>query len=216
MTYPVPLVACAALGLFIGCSQPSTVDAGYDFASDPNAAQRALLDPDVSSGTRDSAKFRDAVNDALVAHTVSDLELVRPDEPGEHITLELTTTDRSGAPIEGAVVRIFATDAEGIYNPNRDGEDMPRIFGSAVSDAHGQVTFHLVRPGPYPGTRNPRHVHVNAYKGELKWRAPGYLTFDDDPLLDEPQNEEPRNEAVRISMDASGDRPVGRATLILE
>ena len=64
--------------------------------------------------------------------------------------------------------------------------------------------------------RGPRHVHVNAYKGDLKWKVPGYLTFDDDPLLDEPQNEEPRDEATCISMDASGDRPVGRASLILE
>ena len=216
MTHRVLLAALLGVGLFTCCSQPDAVDSAYDFDADPGAAQRALLDPDVPFETRDSAAFRDAVSEALVAHAISELDLVRPDEPGQHITLELKTVARSGEPIAGAVVRIFSTDAQGIYNPRHDGEEMPRIFGRAVSDANGLVRFRLVRPGAYPGTRNARHVHVFASKGDLRWRAPGYLTFDDDPLLEEPQNEEPRSESVRIAMDASGIRPVGRASLTLE
>lgn len=169
-------------------------------AADAGACQRALLEPAFHAGLRDRPGFREAVQDAAVEHGVSRLVLVGGDEPGEWIEVEGRTVDAGGEPVAGAVVRLFATDAEGRYHPELEGERTPRIFGTLVSDDEGRFGFRTVRPGPYPGTRNARHVHVAVRAGERRLAAPGYVVFDDDPLLAEPQNAEQRGEALRIRM----------------
>jgi len=181
-------------------------------AADPAVCQRALLEPAFEAGLRDHPAFRDAVAAAAVAHGVSRLVLAGPEEPGEWIEVDGRTIDAAGAPVAGAVVRLFAADAEGRYHPVLEGERVPRIFGTVVSDEKGRFGFRTVRPGPYPGTRNARHVHVAARAGELRLAAPGYVVFDDDPLLAEPQNAEQRGEALRIRMPADGS---ARGTLDL-
>lgn len=181
---------------------------------DPQAVQRALLEPAFDAGLRDRPAFRSLVDEAAVAHRISRLTLVGPEETGEWIEVEGRTLGPDGKPVAGAVVRLFATDAEGRYHPVLQGERTPRIFGTVVSDREGHFAFRTVRPGPYPGTRSPRHVHVGVRAEGLRLAVPGYVVFDDDPLLDEPQNAEPRAEAVRIRMrvDAEG---VARGTLEL-
>ena len=72
-----------------------------------------------------------------------------------------------------------------------------------------------VPPGPYPGTRNAIHLHVQARKHALRLATPGYVVFDDDPLLAEPQNAEPRGEALAIAMRSEAGRAVGELTLPL-
>lgn len=181
--------------------------------ADPQACQRALLEPAFDAGLRDLPEFRSAVDDAAVRHGISSLTLVREDEPGEWIEVEGHLVDSAGAPVPGAIVRLFATAADGRYHPEIEGERLARIFGTVVADAHGRFTFRTVRPGPYPGTRNARHVHVSARKGNLRLARPHYAVFDDDPLLEEPQNAEQRGEAVRIEMKRVDGQ--ARGTLVL-
>lgn len=183
--------------------------------ADPAAYQRALLDPTFADGLRDRTDFRDAMHGAAVRHRIHRLRLVPKTEPGDTLEIRGRVTAPDGGPAADAVVRVFATDAEGRYHPTLPGEDHPRIFGTLVTDAEGRFTIETVRPGPYPGTRNPRHLHVGVRSGDGRWRlaAPGYVVFSDDPLLFEPQNEEPRGEAIRIAMEPeTGGR---RGTVVL-
>lgn len=175
--------------------------------ADSTTYQRALLDPAFADGLRDEEAFRDAMHAAAVQHGIHRLRLVPESEPGEWITVEGQVNGPDGAPVAGATVRLFATDAAGLYHPTLPGEERPRIFGTLVSDEEGRFTFETVRPGPYPGTRNPRHVHVGVRSadGAMRLAAPGYAVFSDDPLLFEPQNEEPREEALRIAMEEGGE-----------
>jgi protocatechuate 3,4-dioxygenase beta subunit len=183
--------------------------------ADPDACQRALLEPAFHAGLRDRPAFRSMVNDAALRHSIDDLTLVSRDEPGEWIEIEGRTVDRSGAPVPGAVVRVFSTDASGRYHPQIDGERTPRIFGTLVANAEGRFAFRIVRPGPYPGTRNARHIHISARAGNLRLAAPQYAVFDDDPLLQEPQNAEQRGEAIRIHMRKTDGHPRGTIQLPL-
>lgn len=182
-------------------------------ARDGDAAtvQRALLDPAFAGELRERAAFRDLLHRAAVRHRVHELQLAPDGEPGEWIEVRGRTVTTDGAAIAGATVRVFATDAAGRYHPERDDERTPRLFGTLVSDADGHFIVRTVRPGPYPGTRNPRHLHIAANEGARRLAAPGYVVFDDDPLLFEPGNEEPRGEALRIHMQG----PTGNLTLPL-
>lgn len=175
--------------------------------------QRALLEPSFQGSLRESQEFRRALHQAAVEHRVSRLQLVPDGEPGEWIEIEGHVVDAAEEPVAGAKVHVFATDAAGRYHPEREGEETPRIFGTLVSDDRGRFSFRTVRPGPYPGTRNPRHIHVQVRAGNRRLAAPGYVVFDDDPLLFEDGNEEPRSEALRITM-AEESRNL-RGTLVL-
>lgn len=184
-------------------------------SEDPQACQRALLEPEFArSGLRDLPEFKAALEAAAVEHGLSSMCLASPDEPGEWIRVEGRAVDGGGRAVSGAVVRLFATDAAGRYHPKLEdtgeAERIPRLYAAIVTDVAGRFEFQTVRPGPYPGTRNAIHVHVSAQSGELRLAAPNYAVFDDDPLLAEPQNAEQRGEALRIRMRTDGARGDGR------
>lgn len=224
------------LVLQIGCApppEPVATDDAYDTAvmrtadgnddhaldalcvaleQEPDAYQRALLDP-AFAALRDSDEFREAMHDAAVQHAISQLTLAPHHEPGEWITVEGRVIDENEDAVVGAVIKVFATDEQGLYHPEIEGEGTPRIFGTLVSDTDGRFMFRTVRPGPYPGTRNARHIHISARNGDMRLAAPHYAVFDDDPLLAEPQNAEQRGEAIRILMNEDGDPSRGRVVL---
>jgi protocatechuate 3,4-dioxygenase beta subunit len=86
-------------------------------------------------------------------------------------------------PIVGASVYVYQTDARGYYRPddpmgNRD----PRLRALLRTDGQGRYTYRTIRPGSYPGTQVPRHIHYEV-------AADGHgsrifeIVFDDDPLV---------------------------------
>ena len=57
---------------------------------------------------------------------------------------------------------VYQTDARGEYVPGgtgASGSDRPRLFGYLRSDARGEYSFSTIRPGSYPNSRNPGHIH---------------------------------------------------------
>ena len=59
-----------------------------------------------------------------------------------------------------ASVYVYQTDARGHYRPddamgNRD----PRLKALLRTDGAGRYSFSTIRPGSYPGTRVPQHIH---------------------------------------------------------
>jgi protocatechuate 3,4-dioxygenase beta subunit len=184
--------------------------------ANPQAVQRALLEPVFHNEFRDQKEFREIVHAAAVKHRISRLVLVSRDEPGEWIEITGHVVDADGVAVPGAIVTVFATDDQGRYHPEIDGEGTPRIFGTLVSDAVGDFVLATVRPGPYPGTRQARHIHIAAVCGSLRLARPHYAVFDDDPLLQEPQNAEQRQEAMRIEMKSVDGEARGTLRLPLQ
>jgi protocatechuate 3,4-dioxygenase beta subunit len=109
---------------------------------------------------------------------------VAPDkEPGIPLRVSGVVVDSAGAPIRGASLYVFQTDHEGYYGvkPASDNRN-PRLKLFLRSDARGAWSFETVKPGSYPNSRVPPHIHFEV-------SAPGRSTkifeivFEGDPFV---------------------------------
>jgi protocatechuate 3,4-dioxygenase beta subunit len=85
------------------------------------------------------------------------------------------------SPAAGAILYAYQTDATGVYNKDRGAP--PRLRGFMKTDADGRFEYDTIRPGSYPGTRVPAHVHHHAWGGGWPAQWLTELNFTDDPFL---------------------------------
>lgn len=102
-------------------------------------------------------------------------------EPGEPLILTGTVYDPAGRPQPGVIVYAYHTNAEGKYPSARDVDDRNarrhgRLRAWARSDASGRYRFDTIRPGSYPGRRDPAHIHMHIIE-------PGCATYWIDDVL---------------------------------
>ena len=119
-----------------------------------------------------------------------------PGEPGPRLEVKGVVYAADGrTPVPKASVYVYQTDARGYYRPddargNRD----PRLKALLRTDAAGRYSFTTIRPGSYPGTRIPQHIHY-----EVAAEGNGPVVFDDDPHV----TDEVRRRATGPSSGAS-------------
>ncbi|HWN09554.1 MAG TPA: hypothetical protein VNO50_09860 [Pyrinomonadaceae bacterium] len=112
--------------------------------------------------------------------------IVSDKEPGEPLIISGTIYAPDGrTPLEGINLFVYQTDATGVYSTggnNGDNRDT-RIHGVVRSGADGRYEIRTIKPGSYPASRNPAHIH--AYVS-----GPGYpeywideYHFTDDPFV---------------------------------
>ena len=106
-------------------------------------------------------------------------------EPGERLIVEGRVFGPDGrTPLTGASIYVYQTDKEGIYSRPVNDSRTPRLRGYLRTDAEGRYEYSTIKPGSYPDTRNPAHIHYVV-------NAPGFkekifeIVFDDDPLVDQ-------------------------------
>lgn len=88
-------------------------------------------------------------------------------------------------PIEGATLYVYHTDARGLYS-ERDGTGgppQPRIKGSVRTAKAGFYEFRTSRPGSYPGSRIPQHIHAKVSGAGFAEQWIDEYWFDDDPFV---------------------------------
>ena len=88
---------------------------------------------------------------------------------GQPLVLEGVLLDPEGAPIEGALIEIWQTDAFGAYlHPDdaryADRDQAFQGFGSSETDAQGAWAFRTILPELYGG--RPRHIHAKVRIGD--------------------------------------------------
>ena len=130
-------------------------------------------------------------------------------EPGLPLVISGTVYDASGSPIRGASVYVYQTDARGYYDPsNPRASDTPRLKGYMRTDAQGHYEFQTVRPGSYPGTRNPGHIHYHVL-------APGHservfeIVFEGDTLIPPRWREQAKAENSSVAIVTLGEAATG-------
>ena len=104
------------------------------------------------------------------------------DEPGERLEFYGRVLDEQGSPLPKASVIAYNTDAAGLYVPRGSAGRTPRISGVAVTNADGWYRFRTVRPGGYPNSDDPQHIHlhIDAAVHRHTYRT---LWFEDDPRV---------------------------------
>lgn len=124
--------------------------------------------------------------------TLSSVARIAPEsEPGIPLIVRGRAVAEDGkTPVVGAVVFAYHTDRTGVYDRPGSPAHSWRLKGWAKTDAEGRFEFHTIRPGGYPGRKDPEHIHVNIYTpdGPRAW-ADG-VVFDDDPRVTQEMKEE--------------------------
>jgi len=106
-----------------------------------------------------------------------------PGEPGQPLSVSGVVVRPDGAPIADASLYVYQTDHEGYYGvkPASDNRN-PRLKLFLRSDAKGTWSFETIKPGSYPNSRVPGHIH---FEVSAAGRAPKIfeIVFEGDPLV---------------------------------
>ena len=84
-------------------------------------------------------------------------------EPGSPLVVRGQLLNVDGSPAAGAVVFAYQTDRGGLYDRRENGPHSWRLRGWVKTGADGRFTFETIRPGSYPNSNNPPHVHFTAF-----------------------------------------------------
>ena len=84
-------------------------------------------------------------------------------EPGTPLVVRGQLLSTSGSPAAEAIVFAYHTDRQGLYDKPENGPHSWRLRGWVKTDKEGRFTFETIRPGSYPNSNNPPHVHFTAF-----------------------------------------------------
>lgn len=131
-----------------------------------------------------AACSRPAVADKAETPPSWNVKIVSDAEAGEPLIITGTIYSPDGKqPLEGIDLYVYQTDATGVYTTSGGDNRATRIHGVMRTNAEGRYEFRTIKPGSYPSSRVPAHIH--AYVS-----GPGYpeywideYHFEGDPFL---------------------------------
>ena len=100
---------------------------------------------------------------ARPASLSSTARIASTSEPGQPLIVRGRMVNVDGSPAANAVVFAYHTDKGGLYDKPENGPHSWRLRGWVRTDNDGRFTFETIRPGSYPNSNNPPHVHFTAY-----------------------------------------------------
>ena len=114
----------------------------------------------------------------------SSADVAPPSEPGERLEVSGAVYAADGhTPVTGASVYVYQTDARGYYRPDDAmGNRNPRLMALLRTDVRGRYSYRTIRPGSYPGTRVPQHIHYEVTAHGHGTRI-FEIVFADDPFV---------------------------------
>ena len=135
-------------------------------------------------------------------------------EPGEPLIVSGTIYAPDGRmPVEGINLYVYQTDSTGVYSTTGSNQRNTRLHGMMRSNKEGRYEFRTIKPGSYPGSTNPAHIH--AYIS-----GPGYpeywideYHFEDDRFIsdeDKAKSVGPRIVLISAEVDARERRHSAR------
>lgn len=113
--------------------------------------------------------------------------LIPAGEPGEPLIVEGRVLSAAGKPVADVPVYLYHTDIQGYYSAGGKDERNPgarnsRLRGNLKTDAEGRYQFRTIKPGQYPGSGPPAHIHYEIAPGQQPMQ--GFeLIFEGDSRL---------------------------------
>jgi protocatechuate 3,4-dioxygenase, beta subunit len=130
--------------------------------------------------------------------------------------------DAQGAPAKDVVLYVYHTNQQGVYptKGNEKGWDKRHgyIRGWMKTDEKGQYTFYTLKPQPYPGRRDPAHIHPTILEPDGKYYWIDEYLFAGDTLLKRNQDttRQPRGgETGILELKKEGDIWVAKRDIYL-
>ena len=120
-------------------------------------------------------------------------------EPGEPLTITGRVTGPDGRPRGGIIVYAYHTNRLGIYPPAVPPRSQASNFhgqlrGWARTDADGRYVFETIRPGSYPNSKNPQHVHMHVIEPGCTTYPIKEVQFSDDPMRQQLSEQDRKSE----------------------
>ena len=107
-------------------------------------------------------------------------------EPGTPLVIHGHAFAEDGkTPLANATIFAYHTDKEGVYDRPGTSAHSWRLRGWAKTGGDGRFEFTTIRPGAYPGRREPAHIHVGIQGPGIARFWTGGILFDDDTLVTE-------------------------------
>ncbi len=132
-------------------------------------------------------------------------------EPGEPLEISGTIYKADGkTPAAGVILYVYQTSAKGEYEPLPGNPELRhgRLRGWMKTDAQGRYRFRTVRPGAYPGRKDPAHIHPVIKEPDKNEYYIDEYRFDDDRLLTQAERarEEKRGGSgiIKVTKDQRG------------
>ncbi|HUR12085.1 MAG TPA: hypothetical protein VM012_11975 [Flavitalea sp.] len=124
-------------------------------------------------------------------------------------------------PAPGVVFYIYHTDHTGVYPVRGNEKGWARrhgyLRGWVKTNEKGEYKFYTAKPAPYPGRKNPAHIHGVVKEPGLNEYYIGEYLFDGDPLLTteaKKSTTEPGGNGV-VKLTKSGDRLIVQRDIVL-
>lgn len=116
-------------------------------------------------------------------------------EPGTPLIIRGHAFAEDGTrPLANAIVFAYQTDRTGVYDVPGNGPHSWRLKGWARTDAQGAFEFRTIRPGSYPNSNNPAHVHFTIFTADGQRYHAGEARFADDALNSAAQKSDSQRE----------------------
>lgn len=111
------------------------------------------------------------------------------EEKGRKLAVNGTVFRADGSRAANVIIYIYHTDSTGVYPKKGDEKGVAKkhgyLRGWMKTNELGEYKFFTLRPGSYPQSRNPAHIHVIIKEPrKTEYWIDEYL-FDDDPFLTE-------------------------------
>lgn len=112
------------------------------------------------------------------------VKIVTDQEPGEPLIVTGTIYSPDGKQaLPGITLYVYQTDATGRYSTSGGDNRGTRIHGVMRTNAQGQYEFRTIKPGSYPNSRNPAHIHAFVSGPDYPEYWIDEFLFADDPFI---------------------------------
>lgn len=127
---------------------------------------------------------RHAVANNAQESVPSKVKIVSDQEPGEALIVSGTIYSPDGKQrLPGITLYVYQTDATGRYSTSGGDNRGTRIHGVMRTNAEGRYEFRTIKPGSYPNSRNPAHIHAFVSGPDYPEYWIDEFLFADDPFI---------------------------------